>query len=108
MSSTSIARERSRPALLPKQARRQSAFTSFQSFMFGFAGQRWDSFFVSRQGLVTFGEPLSYSYDDSENGGRQAEAGTGIRQEGRTSMMLTRAVEPISMTVCSPPSRRVA
>ena len=38
-----------------------------QSFMVDFAGQRWGSFFVSRQGLVTFGEPLSYSYDDSEN-----------------------------------------
>ena len=40
--------------------------------------------------------------------GREAEPGAGIRQEGRVSMMLTRAVGPISMTVCSPPSRRVA
>ena len=38
-----------------------------QSFMFDFAGRRWGSFFVSRQGLVTFGEPFSYSYDDFEN-----------------------------------------
>ena len=41
-------------------------------------------------------------------GGREAEPGAGIRQEGRASMMLTRAVGPISMTVCSPASRRVA
>ena len=39
----------------------------FQSFMFDFAGQRWGSFFVSRRGLITFGEPLTYSYDDIEN-----------------------------------------
>jgi len=38
-----------------------------QSFMFDFAGHRWGSFFVSRQGVVTLGEPLSYSYNDSEN-----------------------------------------
>ena len=38
-----------------------------QSFMFDFAGRRWGLFYVSRQGLVTFGEPLSYSYDNSEN-----------------------------------------
>ena len=37
------------------------------SFMFDFAGRRWGSFFVSRHGLITFGERLSYSYWDSEN-----------------------------------------
>ena len=29
-----------------------------QSFMFDFAGQRWDSFFVSRRGALTFAEPF--------------------------------------------------
>ena len=29
-----------------------------ESFMFDFAGQRWGSFFVSRHGLITFGEPF--------------------------------------------------
>ena len=33
-----------------------------QSFMFDFAGSRWESFFVSRHGLITFGEPLAYDY----------------------------------------------
>ena len=33
---------------------------SFQSFMFDFAGQRWGSFFVSRHGLITFGEPFTH------------------------------------------------
>ena len=39
----------------------------FRSFMFDFAGERWGSFFVSRYGLITFGEPPTYSYWDSEN-----------------------------------------
>ena len=38
-----------------------------ESFMFDFAARRWGSFFVSRHGLITFGEPLTYSYWDSEN-----------------------------------------
>ena len=38
-------------------------------------------------------------------GGREAEPATGIRQEGRASMMPARAVGPISMTVRSPASR---
>lgn len=38
-----------------------------ESFMFDFAGRRWGSFFVSRHGLITFGERLTYSYWDSEN-----------------------------------------
>lgn len=36
-------------------------------FVFDFAGRRWDSFFVSHQGLITFGEPLAYEYWDAEN-----------------------------------------
>ena len=39
----------------------------FQRFRFDFAGRTWGSFFVSRQGLITFGEPLGYTYDDIEN-----------------------------------------
>ncbi len=38
-----------------------------QHFMFDFAGHRWGSFFVSRHGLITFGEPLAYWYRDSDN-----------------------------------------
>ena len=38
-----------------------------ESFTFDFAGQRWGSFFVSRHGLITFGEPLTYRYWDAEN-----------------------------------------
>ena len=37
------------------------------SFMVDFAGRRWGSFFVNRHGLITFGEPLTYSYWDAEN-----------------------------------------
>ena len=33
-----------------------------QSFTFDFAASRWGSFFVSRHGLITFGEPLAYDY----------------------------------------------
>ena len=36
----------------------------FRSFMFDFAGHRWGSFFVSQLGLITFGEPLTYSYEN--------------------------------------------
>ena len=39
----------------------------FQGFMFDFGGERWGSFFVSRHGLITFGEPLTYRYRDAEN-----------------------------------------
>ena len=35
------------------------------SFMVDFAGRRWGSFFVSRHGLITFGEPFTYSHRDS-------------------------------------------
>ena len=45
----------------------RGAEIQLQSFMFDFAGQRWASFFVSRHGVITFGEPLTYSYWDSEN-----------------------------------------
>ncbi len=38
-----------------------------QSFRVDFGGERWGSFFVNRHGLLTFGEPLTYSYWDSEN-----------------------------------------
>ena len=33
-----------------------------QRFTFDFAGSGWGSFFVSRHGLITFGEPLAYDY----------------------------------------------
>ncbi len=32
------------------------------SFMFDFAGSRWGSFYVSKHGALTFGEPLTYEY----------------------------------------------
>ncbi len=38
-----------------------------QSFSFDFAGRRWKSFFVSRRGVITFGEPLKYQYEDAQN-----------------------------------------
>ena len=38
-----------------------------QSFVFDYAGHRWGSFFVSRRGLITFGQPLRFSYADSRN-----------------------------------------
>ena len=37
------------------------------SFGFDFAGQRWHSFHVSRHGLLTFGQALTYAYGDAEN-----------------------------------------
>ena len=38
--------------------------TEFQleNFVFDFAGRRWGSFFVSRRGLISFGERLTYDY----------------------------------------------
>ena len=39
----------------------------FESFAFDFAGRKWGSFFVSRRGLITFGQPLEFSYSDSGN-----------------------------------------
>ena len=38
-----------------------------QSFTFDFAGRRWDSFYVSHHGLLTFGAPLAYNYGDADN-----------------------------------------
>ena len=46
------------------QAVPDGAEVQLQSFTFDFAGRRWGSFFVSRHGLITFGEPLTYSYWD--------------------------------------------
>ena len=43
------------------------------SFGFDFAGQRWDSFFVSRYGLVTFGEPYPFSLFGPDQRGTMAE-----------------------------------
>ena len=39
----------------------------FRSFTFDFADRSWSSFFVSRFGLITFGVPLRYSYEDPGN-----------------------------------------
>ena len=36
-------------------------------FRFDFAGHRWGSFFISRHGLITFGQPLAYRYEDGGN-----------------------------------------
>ena len=38
-----------------------------QNFTFDFAGRSWGSFFVSRSGLISFVEPLNYSYWDAKN-----------------------------------------
>ena len=35
---------------------------ALENFTFDFAGQSWDSFHISRHGLLTFGRPLTYSY----------------------------------------------
>ena len=43
------------------------AVVALERFTFAFAGQRWDSFHVSRHGLLTFGGPFTYSYTDIEN-----------------------------------------
>ena len=40
---------------------------ALEKFAFDFAGQRWDSFHVSKSGLVTFGGPFTYAYTDAEN-----------------------------------------
>lgn len=37
---------------------------ALSNFTFDFAGRLWGSFHVSRHGLLTFGEPLAYSYWD--------------------------------------------
>ena len=40
---------------------------ALEGFVFDFAGRRWDSFHVSRHGLLTFGAPLAYNYQDNDN-----------------------------------------
>ena len=42
-------------------------------FQFDFAGREWDSFFVSRYGLVTFGEPYPFSQVGPDRWGTMAE-----------------------------------
>ncbi len=41
------------------------AVIGLESFAFDFAGQSWNSFHVSRNGLLTFGGPFTYSYHES-------------------------------------------
>ena len=43
------------------------ALIALESFTFDFAGQSWDSFHVSRHGLLTFGEPFTYVHLYSKN-----------------------------------------
>ena len=43
------------------------------AFPFDFAGQRWESFFVSRYGAVTFGEPYPFSQHGPDRWGTMAE-----------------------------------
>ena len=82
------------------------------SFQFDFAGRRWGSFFVSRQGLVTFGERLSYSYDDSEN---RFDAMSGIAAKFVTTPTISPLYKPLldawggsgEMTVARSPDRIV-
>ena len=42
-------------------------------FQFDFAGREWESFFVSRYGLVTFGEPYPFSQVGPDRWGTMAE-----------------------------------
>ena len=42
-------------------------------FQFDFAGREWESFFVSRYGLVTFGEPYPFSQHGPDRWGTMAE-----------------------------------
>ena len=39
---------------------------ALESFTFNFAGQSWDSFYVSHRGLLTFGGLFTYAHYDSE------------------------------------------
>ena len=62
-----------------------------QSFMFDFAASRWGSFFVSRHGLITFGEPLTYRYWDAENrfDTMQGVAGKFVRTPTTSPLWIT-------------------
>ena len=42
-------------------------------FSFDFAGRQWESFFVSRYGLITFGEPYPFSQHGPDRWGTMAE-----------------------------------
>ena len=83
-----------------------------RSFQFDFAGQRWGSFFISRQGLITFGEPLSYSYLDSDN---QWDTMSGIAAKFVTTPTISPLHKPLldkwgdsgQMTVAQSPDRIV-
>ena len=43
------------------------------SFRFDFSGRKWDSFFVSRYGLITFGEPYPFPQVGPERWGTMSE-----------------------------------
>ena len=48
------------------------------SFPFDFAGQRWESFFVSRYGLVTFGEPYPFPQNGPDRWGTMQEIAVNL------------------------------
>ena len=48
------------------------------SFRFDFAGQMWESFFVSRYGLVTFGEPYPFPQNGPDRWGTMQEIAVNL------------------------------
>ena len=48
------------------------------SFPFDFAGQRWESFFVSRYGVVTFGEPYPFPQNGPDRWGTMQEIAVNL------------------------------
>ena len=57
------------------------------SFRFDFAGQKWESFFVSRYGLVTFGEPYPFPLVGPDRFGTMAEIALHLGAEGVPPMI---------------------
>ena len=49
------------------------AEVEFPGFRFPFAGRRWESFFVSRYGILTFGELFAFSGDGPRRWGRMSD-----------------------------------
>ena len=60
-----------------------------QSFLFDFAGRRWGSFFVSRRGLITFGERLTYRHHGI------AENRDGTMREIAAKFVTTPTISPL-------------
>ena len=65
------------------------------SFRFDFAGQRWESFFVSRYGVVTFGEPYPFPRDGPDRFGTMQEIAVHLGKPPLIAALYKPLLEPL-------------